>query len=109
MGENRVVYALTANFVFAKVRIFCNIQNLLFTADSSSCTAPGYSLHPVLGCIKLSTSTTALTPEQWVAKCAEDGGKLILINSATENQALVDFLSKLVVDHYNIFGNVSYR
>ncbi|XP_052692196.1 uncharacterized protein LOC128170463 isoform X1 [Crassostrea angulata] len=61
-------------------------------ADSSSCTAPGYSLHPVLGCIKLSTSTTALTPEQWVAKCAEDGGKLILINSATENQALVDFL-----------------
>eukprot|EP00105_Crassostrea_gigas_P003168 XP_011415929.2 PREDICTED: uncharacterized protein LOC105319904 isoform X1 [Crassostrea gigas] len=60
--------------------------------ESSSCTAPGYSLHPVLGCIKLSTSTTALTPEQWVAKCAEDGGKLILINSATENQALVDFL-----------------
>lgn len=94
MGENRVGYALSADFVFTKGRIFCNIQNLLFTADSSSCTAPGYSLHPVLGCIKLSTSTTALTPEQWVTKCAEDGGKLILINSATENQALVDFLSK---------------
>lgn len=94
MAENRVGYALTANFVIARVRNFCNIQNLLFTADSPSCTDPGYSLHPVLGCIKLSKSTTALTPEQWVAKCAEDGGKLILINSATENQALVDFLSK---------------
>lgn len=68
-------------------------RNCFFTA-TCTCTTSGYLRHPVLGCIKWAYSPTALTPEQWAAKCAEDGAELIVVNSATENEALYEFKSK---------------
>ncbi|XP_022312825.2 uncharacterized protein LOC111117878 isoform X2 [Crassostrea virginica] len=64
------------------------------TETPSTCTTSGYALHPVLGCIRYYTVNPKLTPPQWKAKCAEDGGKLILINSEKENQELVKLLEQ---------------
>lgn len=51
---------------------------------------PGYFVHPVLGCIGIIISPR--TAEQWAMRCAEDGGELILIDSAAKNQALANVL-----------------
>lgn len=51
---------------------------------------PGYFVHPVLGCIGIIISPH--TAEQWAMRCAEDGGELILIDSAAKNQALANVL-----------------
>ena len=64
------------------------------TETPSTCTTSGYALHPVLGCIRYYTVNPKLTPPQWKAKCAADGGKLILIDSEKENQELVKLLGK---------------
>ena len=64
------------------------------TETPSTCTTSGYTLHPVLGCIRYYTVNPKLTPPQWKAKCAGEGGKLILINSEKENQELVKLLGK---------------
>lgn len=103
MGENCVGYVLIVDFVFMKGRIFCNIQNLFFIVDFFFCIVFGYSLYLVLGCIKLFILIIVFILEQWVVKCVEDGGKFILINLVMENQVLVDFFSKQVVNYYNIW------
>nr|XP_022312825.1 uncharacterized protein LOC111117878 isoform X2 [Crassostrea virginica] len=64
------------------------------TETPSTCTTSGYALHPVLGCIRYYTVNPKLTPPQWKAKCAADGGKLILIDSEKENQELVKLLEQ---------------
>lgn len=58
-----------------------------------ACKTPGYFFHPVLGCIGIKANALR-DARKWVDKCAEDGGELILINLAAEDQALA-----------NIFGN----
>lgn len=52
-----------------------------------------FFFHPVLGCIGIKANALR-DARKWVDKCAEDGGELILINLAAEDQALA-----------NIFGN----
>ncbi|XP_056003441.1 uncharacterized protein LOC125662889 [Ostrea edulis] len=59
----------------------------------STCTAPGYAINPVLGCIKLYTfRSPAATISVMAAQCASDGGELLLVNSEAENTALVNFM-----------------
>ncbi|XP_056002997.1 uncharacterized protein LOC125661505 isoform X2 [Ostrea edulis] len=59
----------------------------------STCTASGYAIDPVLGCIKLYKLTSPATHSELAAQCASDGGKLLLVKSAAENTALVNLMN----------------
>uniref|UniRef100_K1Q756 C-type lectin domain-containing protein n=1 Tax=Magallana gigas TaxID=29159 RepID=K1Q756_MAGGI len=58
-----------------------------------SCTAPGYISDPEMGCYRMykERKTSADAKQQ----CANDGGRLLLINSAAEFTKLVSLLSKI--------------
>lgn len=59
---------------------------------SESCTAPEYTTDPVMGCYRLyKESKNSADAKQ---QCANDGGRLLLINSAAEFTKLVSLLSK---------------
>lgn len=68
-----------------------NILPRSFFLFIKACKTPGYFLHPVLGCIGIQDHIMR-SNGQWVDKCAEDGGKLILIDSAAKEQALANIL-----------------
>lgn len=58
------------------------------------CSAPGYTVDPLLGCyriIRLDT-TRRVTKDQAKQQCANDGGRLSLINSEAEANELRDKL-----------------
>eukprot|EP00105_Crassostrea_gigas_P016224 XP_011433532.1 PREDICTED: uncharacterized protein LOC105332585 [Crassostrea gigas] len=58
-----------------------------------SCTAPGYTADPLLGCYRVVTSDTSfVTYDQAKQECVNDGGRLLLINSEAEANALVAIL-----------------
>lgn len=67
-------------------------DNNVFKNSFKACQTPGYFVHPVLGCIGIIISPR--TAEQWAMRCAKDGAELILINSASENQALANLMCK---------------
>ncbi|XP_052694644.1 uncharacterized protein LOC128172947 isoform X2 [Crassostrea angulata] len=61
------------------------------TSTSVTCTAPGYTDHPLLGCYRIYSDTPVVydTARQ---QCISDGGSLLLVNSAQEAQALAEQL-----------------
>ena len=66
----------------------------------NTCTAPGYTDDPVMGCYRLYTNIGPLTKEEAVKQCAGDGGRLVLIKSETEAKAF----QKLLGMYQFIFG-----
>lgn len=65
-------------------------------AAVKSCSAPGYTDDPLLGCyrfIKIGVGTHADAAKL----CASDGGRLLLINSEEEFQAVQKILSMYIV------------
>nr|XP_034310488.1 uncharacterized protein LOC109619281 [Crassostrea gigas] len=57
-----------------------------------SCTAPGYISDPVMGCYRLyKESKNSADAKQ---QCANDGGRLLIINSAAEFTKLVSLLNQ---------------
>lgn len=60
-----------------------------------SCTLPGYTSDPTLGCyriVKVSTGTKLHARQI----CAKDGGRILLVNSAYEASAVLSILSVLL-------------
>lgn len=53
----------------------------------NTCTAPGYTDDPVLGCYRLYCPEGKITPEGAANHCASAGGRLLLINSEEEAKA----------------------
>ncbi|XP_052692390.1 uncharacterized protein LOC128170663 isoform X2 [Crassostrea angulata] len=54
----------------------------------NSCTAPGYTDDPLFGCYRLVKGNTLVTKTEAIQGCASDGGRLQLINSEAEANAL---------------------
>lgn len=55
-------------------------------SNEDSCSAPGYTDDPLLGCYRFVTAT--VTKPEAIQGCANDGGRLLLINSEAEALAL---------------------
>ncbi|XP_048749478.2 uncharacterized protein LOC125661500 isoform X2 [Ostrea edulis] len=78
----------------------------LSQTEGSTCTRPGYTIDPVLGCIKTYISMLPpVTHSQMTAQCASDGGELLLVNSAAENTALVNLMNSNGVSYFLIQGS----
>ncbi|XP_052684104.1 hemolymph lipopolysaccharide-binding protein-like isoform X2 [Crassostrea angulata] len=60
--------------------------------SSESCTAPGYTADPVLGCYRLYTEPKTNTDAR--QQCANDGGRLLLMNSEAEYERVKSFVEQ---------------
>ncbi|XP_052682614.1 uncharacterized protein LOC128163141 [Crassostrea angulata] len=62
------------------------VLNFPRKVSPESCTAPGYRADPVLGCYRLYTERESNTGAR--QQCANDGGRLLLMNSEAEYERL---------------------
>ena len=68
----------------------------------NTCTAPGYTDDPVMGCYRFYTNKGNIKKEAAVKQCVDDGGRLVLIKSETEGKAF----QKLLSMYQFIFGEL---
>lgn len=60
------------------------------------CTAKGYIRSPVMGCYRLINHAKLRQPDA-KQRCAQDGGRLLLVNSAVEAQEVFSLLGMLLI------------
>ncbi|XP_052683920.1 uncharacterized protein LOC128164203 [Crassostrea angulata] len=70
------------------------------------CIAKGYARSPILGCYRLIKDAKLIQPEA-KQRCAQDGGRLLLVNSAEESQEVLSLLVREGVEYVWIQGSRS--
>lgn len=94
------------NIALFKLNCCANLKCLLQCNISvDSCIAKGYARSPILGCYRLIKDAKLIQPEA-KQRCAQDGGLLLLVNSAEESQEVLSLLGMLLIfwniELYNI-------
>lgn len=74
----------------------CLLQCNISIDSIDPCIAKGYARSPILGCYRLIKDAKLIQPEA-KQRCAQDGGRLLLVNSAEESQEVLSLLGMLVI------------